>query len=121
MLWKCSSEGKKERRQLVLPHSLQRKVIQDLHEGAVGAHLGEEKVLSQLKERFYWPGCTEAVKMWCRACNICASRKMTTPARKAELPDGLPNPVRERRYYKMVAGMFWWLLIISQDGQRYTP
>ena len=82
MFWRCSSEGKKERRQLVLPYSLQRKVIQDLHEGAVGAHLGEEKVLSQLKERFYWPGCTEAVKMWCRASKICASRKMTTPARK---------------------------------------
>ena len=61
VLWRCVSEGK-ERRQLVLPYRLHGKVIQDLHEGAVGAHLGEEKVLSQLKERFYWPGCTEAVK-----------------------------------------------------------
>ena len=58
VLWRCVSE-RKERRQLVLPYRLHGKVIQDLHEGAVGAHLGEEKVLSQLKERFYWPGCTE--------------------------------------------------------------
>ena len=36
-----------------IPYRLHGKVIQDLHEGAVGAHLGEEKVLSQLKERFY--------------------------------------------------------------------
>ena len=84
VLWRCVSEGK-ERRQLVLPYRLHGRVIQDLHEGAVVAHLGEEKVLSQLKERFYWPGCTEAVKTWCRSCTTCASRKMTTPARKAEL------------------------------------
>eukprot|EP00731_Ephydatia_muelleri_P030863 Em0022g377a len=64
VLWRRVSEGK-ERRQLVLPYRLHGKVIQDLHEGAVGAHLGEEKVLSQLKERFYWPGCTEAVKTSC--------------------------------------------------------
>ncbi|KAL5500794.1 hypothetical protein EMCRGX_G012399 [Ephydatia muelleri] len=69
VLWRCVSEGK-ERRQLVLPYRLHGKVIQDLHEGAVGAHLGEEKVLSQLKERFYWPGCTEAVKTWSRKAEL---------------------------------------------------
>ena len=85
VLWRRFSEEKKKQLQLVLPSKLHEKVIRDLHEGVVGAHLGEEKVLSQLKEQFYWLGCTEAVRIWCRSCMTCASRKMTTPARKARL------------------------------------
>ena len=73
------------RLQLVLPSRLHKKVIRDLHECAVSGHLGEEKVLSQLKERFFWPGCGEAVRIWCRQCKICAFRKMTIPSRKAKL------------------------------------
>ena len=84
-LWRQFSDGKKVRLQLVLLSRLHKKVIRDLHEGAVSGHLGEEKVLSQLKERFYWPGCGEAVRTWCRQCKICASRKMTIPSRKAKL------------------------------------
>ena len=45
-LWRKFSDGKKVRLQLVLPSRLHKKVIRDLHEGAVSEHLGEEKVLS---------------------------------------------------------------------------
>ena len=41
--------------QLVLPYSLHCEVLKELHEGAVGGHLGESKMLGRLKERFYWP------------------------------------------------------------------
>ena len=85
VLWRQFSDEKGERLQLVLPSKLQKDVIRDLHEGAVSGHLGEEEVLSQLKERFYWPGCTEAVRIWCRQCKTCAFRKMTVPRRKAQL------------------------------------
>ena len=45
----------------MLPSKLQASAIRDFHEDVVGGHLGEEKVLSRLQERFYWPGCAEAV------------------------------------------------------------
>eukprot|EP00731_Ephydatia_muelleri_P020755 Em0013g482a len=81
VLWKRIDDGL----QLVLPSKRQASAIRDLHEGAVGGHLGEEKVLSRLKERFYWPGCAEAARNWCKSCLTCATRKMTVPKRKAYL------------------------------------
>lgn len=47
--------------QMVLPYSLHEVVLKELHEGAVAGHLGESKMLGRLKERFYWPGCGDAV------------------------------------------------------------
>ena len=52
MLWKRIDDGD-HGLQLVLPSKFQTSAIRDLHEGAVGGYLGEEKVLSRLKERFY--------------------------------------------------------------------
>ena len=75
----------KDQPQLVLPSYLQHVAVRDLHEGAVGGHLGEEKMLSRLKERFYWPGSSEAVRNWCRSCITFATRKMPAPKRKAYL------------------------------------
>ena len=53
--------------------------------GATSAHLGEEKMLEQLKERFYWPGCTDAVKDYCATCAICGTQKSAAPKRRAGL------------------------------------
>ena len=39
----------------------------------------------RLKERFYWPGCTEAVGEWCRNCISCTTRKTVAPKRRAPL------------------------------------
>ena len=64
--------------QLVLPSKLQASAIRDLHEGAVGGHLGKE-VLSHLKERSYWPGCAEAVRNWYNSCLTCATRRIYYP------------------------------------------
>jgi len=41
--------------QLVVPKSLQDKILSEIHEGVGGGHLGVEKSVAKLKERFYWP------------------------------------------------------------------
>ena len=57
--------GGNEVRQLIVPQGLRTEVLQELHSGAVAGHLGEEKTLKTLKERFYWPGHANNVKNWC--------------------------------------------------------
>ena len=42
--------------QLVVPRCMRDNVLKEVHEGAMGGHLGEEKTLQKLKEWFYWPG-----------------------------------------------------------------
>ena len=78
-------DGSPRRLQTVIPEALQREVLSDLHEGAMGGHLGADKTLGRLKERFYWPGHYNAGRDWCPNCGICASRKTPTPKGRAPL------------------------------------
>ena len=67
--------GSPEKLQMVVPASLREEVLSDLHKGSLGGHLGTDKTLGRLKERFYWPGHYNDVTEWCRNCATCATRK----------------------------------------------
>ena len=76
------NSGKRKWSQLVLPRSLQEEVLKELHSGVVSGHLGEQKMVQQLRERFYWPGMTDDVKNWCQTCVTRATKK--SPTQKEE-------------------------------------
>ena len=65
--------------------SLRDTILDCLHAGVAGGHLGQAKTLSKLKARFYWPGHYKDVEYWCRTCPDCASHKTPTPHQKAPL------------------------------------
>ena len=71
--------------QLVVPKSQRADVLRDLHEGVLGGHLGQDKTLGKVKERFYWPGYHNDVKDWVNTCQACAARKTPTPKSRAPL------------------------------------
>ena len=71
--------------QLIVPQSLQQVILKELHEGTGGGHLGQDKTLNKLKERYYWPGHFNAVRDWCQTCPECATRKSQAPRRCAPL------------------------------------
>ena len=71
--------------QLVVPPKLSSQVLKEIHEGAMGGHLGEEKTLQKLKDRFYWPGHWKSVQEWCHTCPACSQRKTPTPKNLAPL------------------------------------
>ena len=70
---------------IVIPSCLRQETLQELHKGVVGGHLGFEKTLEKVKERFYWPGQYKDVQEWCWTYAICAARKTPTPKPKAAL------------------------------------
>ena len=70
-----------EHLQLVVPNVLKKDLLQELHAGVASGHLGEEKTMSRLRERFYWPGQWNAVQDWCRTCAVCATFPCLFPLR----------------------------------------
>jgi transposase InsO family protein len=71
--------------QLVVPHSLRNQVLRELHDSPVGGHLGQDKVIGKLQQRFYWPGSITDAKHWCNTCPSCAARKTHPPRQQAPL------------------------------------
>ena len=60
-------------------------VIQSLHNGVGGEHLGLTKTLAKIKDRFFWPEMRGDVEDWCQQCLNCASRKSATQNPRAPL------------------------------------
>jgi len=48
-----SADGTQDHLQLVVPKLLQEKVLKQIHDDG---HLGQEKTLSRVKQKSYWPG-----------------------------------------------------------------
>ena len=80
----CPPDGSTPSLQIVVPEVLRQEVLHDLHEGVMGGHLGVDKTLGRLKERFYWPGHYNDIKEWCNDCGTCATRK--NPSQKSRAP-----------------------------------
>ena len=106
-----------------------------MHEGVASGHLGQDKTLNHLKERFYWPGHYNDIRDWCQTCATCASRKM--PTHSSRLPLGsvsasyptqimavdLVGPLPEKdsgNVYIMVVGDYFshWMEAIPVPNQE---
>ena len=65
-LWLFESEDDTSHHlQLIVPTSLGEDILQELHAGVSGAHLGQEKTMAWLREHFYWHGQLRDVSNWC--------------------------------------------------------
>eukprot|EP00731_Ephydatia_muelleri_P016275 Em0009g699a len=101
--------------QLVVPFILRDDILDDLHAGMVGGHMGEEKLVHRLLERFYWTGCAERAKEWCRTCPKCVTRKTGGPKRIAEL-----KTIHTGYPMQVVAVDIMGPLPTTSDGNRYV-
>jgi len=58
--------------QLVVPQSLRRQLFTLTHAGPLAAHLGLQRMLTQLRRLYNWPGMRKDIDAWCRQCEGCA-------------------------------------------------
>jgi len=61
--------------QLVVPIVLQNRLFDVVHSGPLAAHLGAERMLTQLRQHYYWPGMRRDVFTWCSQCTECQKSK----------------------------------------------
>ena len=71
--------------QLVVPKSLRDTVLRQAHDCVTSGHFGISKTLVKVKQVFYWIGCRNDVKAWCKQCDLCNSRKGPKRREKAQL------------------------------------
>ncbi|KAJ8948845.1 hypothetical protein NQ318_013497 [Aromia moschata] len=68
-----NSEETEVKKQVLLPRSRVHEVLQEVHGGIGGGHLGTNKTPQKLRNRFYWANCRTDVEDWYRKCDTCAA------------------------------------------------
>ena len=123
-----------EKNLVVLPASLVPEVISQLHSDPMSGHLGVDKTISRIVERYYWPWYTKDAEEFVRICEPCQKRKPGYPlgrARLQSMPVGapfemvamdfleLPKTTRGNRYVHVVADYFTrWPEVFALPDQR---
>lgn len=64
-------------------------LFEEAHAGRFGGHLREHKIYTQLCRHYWWKGMRGDIADWCRACQVCASRRVGQAIR----PPLVPLPV----------------------------
>ncbi|KAK3083689.1 hypothetical protein FSP39_001513 [Pinctada imbricata] len=83
------------RYQIVVPTAKRDDALKYHHDIPSSGHLGHEKTLSRLKQKFYWPSMKETVKEYCSSCLPCATKK-THQRTKAPLGSYVAGGPNER-------------------------
>ena len=106
----------KGRDQLVLPSGggFRDTVLQELHDTALGGHLGAAKTLEALQARVWWPHMRADVEAYVAACPMCQRVKDRTTA-KPGLLQPLPPPTERFTCYTMD---FVFGLPLCKGGKR---
>jgi transposase InsO family protein len=80
------------RRLLVIPAEMRREVLYSCHEHlASGGHLGRDRTIQRIQERYFWPGLVADAERWCASCIQCLETK--TPARQYRIRlEAVPVP-----------------------------
>ena len=78
-----NKDGRESIVQLVVPIVARENILSEIHSSLTSAHLGEQKTLSRLKERFFWHGHYNDATDWCKKCVVCSRRKSPVPRNQA--------------------------------------
>jgi transposase InsO family protein len=78
-----SKKGEEPR--VVVPVALRQAIFRVFHDIPISAHLGRNKTLTKMKERFYWRGMDEDVATFVRGCLICRLKKGAVPKHQGKL------------------------------------
>ena len=72
---RIDKDGSLKSWQLVVPCKLRRSIFDMCHGTPFGGHLGSRKTLGKIRTRFFWPRCSEDVKVWVQQCDNCTANK----------------------------------------------
>ena len=95
--------GDEIRWQVVMPGTLRKAFVKQVHGGITGGHLGRDKTEEQVVRRAYWPGWKQDVAKALRECAQCTQYHRGLPPRQVQLKP-------------LVAGSPWERMSIDVTG-----
>ena len=73
------------KRVLLIPQHMVSQVLESVHSGPSGGHMGITRTLGRVKERFYWPHMKSSVQSYVNSCKECIESKSSCTKRQAPL------------------------------------
>ena len=70
--------------QYIVPKHERNEILRQSHDSIFSGHLGYDKTIDRISQRFYWPKVTAKVKEYIESCTVCQTSK--TPNRYHEAP-----------------------------------
>jgi hypothetical protein len=70
-----SANGRSQVAQIVIPRSRVKDILTELHGGPSVGHLGVNKTLNKVRQRFYWLQARTDIEKWYKQCDTCASSR----------------------------------------------
>lgn len=62
---------------MVIPETLQEKVLKECHDDPTAGHFGMKKTINRVRQRYYWTSLIKDVKEYVRKCETCAKHKVS--------------------------------------------
>ena len=77
--------------QQIVPPALVQDVIGSLHSSSTAGHLGTYKTIEKIRQRFYWPGFKEDVRLFINRCEKCQKRSNPPKTHRHSLVEWSPS------------------------------
>ena len=108
----------KSKFQLILPSEHKQKAIEGCHEQT--GHLGNDRMLEVLRDRFYWPGMQDDVISHIDSCLRCLRRKDISPLINNKTKQAVESVHLDYLEIEPSKGNIEIILIITDHFTRYA-
>ena len=124
VLWRKRSSAVSQL-QLLVPKPGRERLFLAYHASLIGGHLGRNRTLARLSQRFYWSGMADDVGDWLRNCTTCMKRK--SPAGRHHPLGNIPTGHRWDRIAMDILDVcdptpegFRYILVIADYFSKWT-